>query len=82
MTQRSPTSKGCMMNTKMSASNIVLQVFPNTKAARTSWDEKKIRTFVVATPVKSSQTTIMITIRTPVTSLLSCFTAVFVSFRA
>lgn len=82
MRQRSPTSKGCMMKTKMIASKMVLQVFPNTKAARTSCDEKKISTFVVATPVKRSHTTNMMTMRTDETSLFNCLTAVFVSFRA
>lgn len=81
-THRSPTSKGCITKTNMIASNMVLQVLPNIKAATTSCDERRTSTFVVAIPIKRSQM-IMVTItRIIVTNLFNCLTAVLVSPNA
>lgn len=77
MTQRSPTSKGCITKTKTMDSKMVLQVFWNIKPTRRSWDVTTNITFVVA----KRDTTIMITITTALASLCNCWTAVLVSFK-
>uniref|UniRef100_A0A2P2J1M0 Uncharacterized protein n=1 Tax=Rhizophora mucronata TaxID=61149 RepID=A0A2P2J1M0_RHIMU len=66
----------------MIASNIVLHVFPNIKAATTSCDERTKSTFVVAIPTKRSQITMVKMMTIPVTSLFNCLTAVLVSLKA
>ena len=57
MSHRSPTSNGCMTNKKIIASNMVLQVFPNMNATKTSCELTKRRNFVVAISNINSQIT-------------------------
>lgn len=60
ITQRSPTSNGCMMNTNIRASNTVLHAFPNMNPATRSWDEMTTRILVVAMPINSGVTMMII----------------------
>ena len=81
MTQRSPTSNGCITNTNMMASNTVLHVLPNINATSKSCDEMKTSTLVVANPIKSNHTIIITISITPEAILFSSSIAVLVSFK-
>lgn len=79
MTQRSPTSKGCITNTNMMASNTVLAVLPKINTTRRSWDEMNTSTWVVKNPIKTNQIMMFTRITITETSLFSSSTAVLVS---
>ena len=80
ISQRSPTSNGCMTNKKMIASNMVLQVFPKINATTTIWELRKMKNLLEAIPNTISH---KINIRMPnmtFTMWCSLSTAVLVSF--
>lgn len=69
MTHRSPISKGCMMKTKMMASNTVLQVPWKATPSRTICVTTNRITLIVASPNTKRNTMNMITITTELASL-------------
>lgn len=81
MTQRSPTSKGCMTKRKMIASKMVLHVLPNMKTMRSNWDETRTSSCEVAIPSTSTQMIRIIINNTPSKMRCNFLTAVFVSLN-
>lgn len=79
MTQRSPTSKGCMTKRKMIASKICLHVLPNTNTTRSSCDERNNIKCVVAIPSTNNHMMITVMNMRALMKRWSLFTAVFVS---
>ena len=81
MTQRSPTSNGCITYTNMIASNMVFHMFLKIKPANRSCEERTRSTFIVAISNKRSHSIMITTTRIPDISLFNCFTAVLVSLK-
>ena len=81
ISQRSPTSKGWMMNKKMISSKMVLHVFPKTKATTRSWELATRSNLGEAISRTWREMTTIIVATITFTILWSLFTAVFVSFN-
>lgn len=81
ISQRSPTSNGCIMNKNMIASNTVLQVFPKMNTTNRSWELIKTRKWEIGIPSIMSQIIRIMTLTRMLNILWSSSTAVFVSLR-
>lgn len=70
-----------MTNKKIMASKTVLHVFPNTNTTSRNCELRNSKNLLVAIPKISSHMIAMMTETTPLITLCSLLTAVFVSFN-
>ncbi len=81
MTQRSPTSNGCMMNMKMIASTRVLHTLPNRNAMSSICENTNTSRCIGEIPNMSNQTISTVSANTTSSVLCSFFTAVSMSLN-
>ncbi len=81
MTQRSPTSNGCMTNMKMIASTRVLHTLPNRNAMSSICENTNTSRCIGEIPNMSNQTISTVSAKTTSTVLCSFFTAVSMSLN-